>query len=162
MTDNKVETALALMNSMILSGEDHSDTSIKIFEDARVELACLREQAVSVKPLEWVGWTGTGMHGLNFSLSENVYTEKLVVLMNGSFVGEFDNEVAAQAAAQADYEKRILSAIDARPVSEVRREAFEEAADLAISRAGEWEDEQGDAAIIISLAIRALSKGTTQ
>lgn len=63
-----------------------------------------------IKPISWCGWTGAGPLGVRYSLSENVYTEKIVVLRNGSFVGEFINEDAAKDAASSDLIEYVLSA----------------------------------------------------
>ncbi len=39
---DKIRTALALMDSMIRCGEDHSDTSMQVLRDARLELDEMR------------------------------------------------------------------------------------------------------------------------
>lgn len=43
-----------------------------------------------------------------------------------------------------------------------RTDALEEAAEMAISNAGTWEDEDGDAGLVISAAIRALITKETE
>ena len=49
MNREKIHKALALLNSMILSGEQHSETSQKILNDAVNELSA--PQQVSVEPV---------------------------------------------------------------------------------------------------------------
>lgn len=86
---------------------------------------------------------------------------------NGDGTDQFDTLDAAKAAAQADYERRILAALkSARPVRVVRNEALEQAADhitktqiSADDRDDAWERGNNSGVKGSAAAIRALMEG---
>jgi len=106
------------------------------------ENAALREQAVSVKPLEWEEWGARDGDVVKFYRGDGpVATYKITLYRDNSghihclsdigkpILGCSSKAIGLdvlKAAAQADYKTRILSALNTRTVAEVRKEAFEE------------------------------------
>ena len=163
---------------MLAQLRDCPEFSPQIREAAQWALDRLAEPpAVTVKPLVWVKhpakdiWraiVGFGVYkvfGVSFpSWDFYSWSDAKDKISKPSETIE-----AAKAAAQADYEARILAAIDARPASEVRDEALEEAAKEAetegwcqqkpMVRFSEREEGSRDCAERIADAIRALKGG---
>lgn len=50
----EIRTALALMNSMILSGEDHSDQSLQVYHKAHDTLDNLAEAERKERAFDWL------------------------------------------------------------------------------------------------------------
>jgi len=72
---------------------------------------------VRVQPLEWIDITDDDCNFEAYALGFRYWirivgTLKLVVFRNACELGEFDDAEAAKAAAQADYEARIMAALD--------------------------------------------------
>ena len=124
----EIKTAIALMDSMIRSGEDHSERSLAILTEAREQLDALTtgscDMSFRVKPLEW---------GLTRQMAEaypvvgSVY--RIVRSSSGGYNcnkgglssrsvlthdGRSNHATTQDAkdAAQADYERLILSALE--------------------------------------------------
>ena len=110
------------------------------FDDLTQE-AATAEQVAVVKPLEWS--IGEFKHLFSGRYEINTDTFQVFIYdydMSEDNMSYLDNLAAemtcetleeAKAAAQADYERRILSAITARPASEVRNEALGAAEKIA-------------------------------
>ncbi len=72
--------------------------------------------AGAVKPLEWDGRRTTGVMfqyriHVGYGLSDGFFA----LTLSGSTIGEYSSEEDAKAAADADYERRILSALSPQP-----------------------------------------------
>ncbi|TNE46870.1 MAG: hypothetical protein EP341_09620 [Sphingomonadales bacterium] len=90
--------------------------------------------AVVVEPLKWHSEEFKGNRPSVRNLMDLVDYEIVFrdnVWFSLSFHGEFETLESAKAAAQADYEQRILSTITIRPASEVAAEARAEAIEAA-------------------------------
>jgi hypothetical protein len=91
--------------------------------------------AVKVKPLVWEEWVDAPVRVLSAQTVIGRYKVQerangagwMLVFPNGNLTNR-DTEEAAKAAAQADYDARILAAIEAVPAAEVWRRAMEAAA----------------------------------
>ncbi|MAM60819.1 hypothetical protein [Maritimibacter sp. UBA3975] len=82
-----------------------------IIDRMTAEIERLRA-APKVKPLEWDGRGTTGvMLQYRIHIGYGLMNGVFALTLSGSTIGEFDSEEAAKAAAQADYERRILSAL---------------------------------------------------
>lgn len=88
-----------------------------LVEDSRATLAQINAEPTeprqpTVKPLEWEGRKTTGgiaqyrIH-IGYGLMNGIYA----LTLNESTIGEYSSEQAAKAAAQSDYERRILSSL---------------------------------------------------
>jgi hypothetical protein len=125
---------------------------------ARVaELEAQPQQAVTVKALEWdnfdadTWWCHTEVGTYRVNKRSGQWSTVNSVGDDTSTIGPQENsEKAAKATAQADYERRILSAVTARPEAEVWDEAIEAAARMAFATNGPRP---------VNDAIRALKKG---
>jgi hypothetical protein len=108
--------------------------------------AAAQPHAVTVKPLVWVPTTIKGEHLRDTAQDMDGKLRYEVGVTEGHYYlmvsrpqgglesrGSYGSEELAKAAAQADYERRILSAIDAQPASEVRKAAYLKAADAILS-----------------------------
>ena len=120
-------------------------------ERLKAEVEAQPEPVVQVKPLEWGSTTVNGKHlrdvayGLNGLIAYEVGAVEHYVLVNGrglglTRLGDFGSFDAAKAAAQADYEKRTLSAITTRSEADV----WEEAAKVADSYVISMPDDEAD------------------
>ena len=98
----------------------------------------LTVQAVAVKPLVW-NVNGSFAAHTPFGLYEiEIHGPRVHMLFAGGFASRYDDLEAAKAAAQADYEARILSAIEAVPLAqavEAERAACTEELRLAVTAA---------------------------
>lgn len=111
---------------------DAKDSRAKMEGDTEYVRADLAP-VVEVKPLEWNGpFADTGLgfeyHTLISKSGKSYCLNRVRPGRDSECLGYFPTLVAAKAAAQADYEKRILSAITTRSAADVRKEALEEAA----------------------------------
>lgn len=141
--------------------------------------AVLPKLMVKVKPLEWEEYGDSFISG-EYRVHENEDSDKekfpVVLSMSEDFLGVFVNESSAIECAQADYERRMLEGLEivkvAVDVAAVRRQALEEAAEVAekydgmpCGAATGWpKDElqhymtgQQDASSSVAYGIRALS-----
>lgn len=104
----------------------------------QAEKEALREQVVTVKPLEWED-TSRSFSGERLS-AQTIFGVEYVCLWDDRSIswsvfiwgewkgcGDAGGLEKAKAAAQADYERRILAALDTVSVAQVRKDALEEA-----------------------------------
>lgn len=108
-------------------------------EEARHGNRGALERGVMVKPLEWfdqkMGSTGRGGDGSIYMLfiEKSGRVSCATVVLND----DFENMEAAKAAAQADYERRILSALTPSPRTD--QETWEAAIEAAAQECSEWQ-----------------------
>lgn len=121
----RIKTALHLMNSMILSGEEHSKHSKGAYERAKeaIERLEARPEAAQVRVKE-ISWQATDYRP-NYIRSDNgiatyaltTHPDDVQLSICGTGWVLYKSVSEAKAAAQADYEKRILSALEPDPVA---------------------------------------------
>lgn len=132
MTLAKVKTAVALLNSMVLSGEDHSDTSRKIVDEALAMLeAAPAPQCVEVKPLEWET-VNNSMYWVHTQFGRyavwEVDGEGYADLADGSAGRRAGSSLqSAKEAVTSDIKKKGEKLFTTRSVAGVRNEALREA-----------------------------------
>ncbi len=113
----------------------------------RDELIALGGVGVKVKPLEWSIedrhyiriHNGRGL-GLRYQAASKVYSSGWIVTLGEEVIYNYDeaDEDAAKAAAQADYEQRIRSALIATPVAAGVRDILEKIACHHVTVAPLW------------------------
>ena len=122
MTDAPEEKWLA-HNGGLPSGNYPKDQLVRyiradLFHAKEAENADLRRklaEAREVKPLEWVPGIGDELIARSaygkYAICKPWFTGRGMFWLRGIFNGNYDSLEAAKAAAQADYEARILSAL---------------------------------------------------
>ncbi len=127
-------------------------------------------RGIKIKPLEWeqnLGgvWKARTAFGTSYSVADRQWSYGPAMVW--FWVEEGDD--AAKAAAQADYEARIMAALTPAPADEVRRAALMEAAAVALRHLSKvqineplWHEGQDWAAQRISEAILALIEKDTK
>lgn len=114
-----------LIERLLANGLDECDEAAALIRTLDAELAALREaRGVRVKPLVWVVGSNE-VHafarsetdlGLYQILSVPTDSDHRLLLPNGDYK-HFASYTSAKAAAQADYERRILAALEPAPVT---------------------------------------------
>ena len=111
--------AIAALNSVALSyGATWEPHSVKLCKDA---ISAIPSTQVSVKPLEWVYdemrgvWSAQDGFGRHYTVSDSQWFHGSL----SEFIWVDGGDEAAKAAAQADYEARIRSALTAQPSPDV-------------------------------------------
>lgn len=113
----EVSKATLLRYADTLSGEYVSDDDIDSVADGlRALSAQQREPVVRVKELEWVACADGTHHdtGCNYEVEQLGGGWRVIrgVTFGGSYVCDVDTLAEAKSAAQADYEQRIMAAIE--------------------------------------------------
>lgn len=121
--------------------EDYDPTACQAYHRIRAALSAPKAEAVTVKPLVWVDGKFSDKHPRE-TADSILGTYEVLQWAQGDFGGSVPAEdrgssnrefcgaktmEQAKAAAQADYEARILSAIDTSPVPAITDEAVERA-----------------------------------
>lgn len=88
--------------------------SLQFPPDTEVEYIRADLSRPKVKPLVWEDRKTTGiMLQYRIHIGYGLCNGVVALTLSGSTIGEFPSEEAAKSAAQADYERRILSALEA-------------------------------------------------
>ena len=113
---------------------------------AEAALAAAMEGAVRVKPLEWFE-VARGNNGYGKWEAEGYVVQKIEGLFLINFAGSYKNEWrftsvgSAKAAAEADYNRRILAALEPYPAAQDREALIAATVERAAQAAYQWWDD---------------------